>query len=399
AEQALAANDLAAAVRLAGRAVDAGAEPVARGTARAVQAEAHRWRSEFAEALRFADEAMTLLPPSDPRWHGAAAVAAASAGNLGLHERLVALAEQLLGLERMATPAGALACAVQLFYAGRTELAAALIDRIEQQFGARSGFERDLIYGRGRAAFARGDMAGYLRSLGDLVGAHEAAGDLRNACQARGNLGYASAMVGRYAAAEEHLRRAIADAERIGLPYLSVGARLNLALALAERGQHAEAERLARACLEFYTARALPRLAGFTRAYLALIMLRAGRAVEAEAEARAATGQDAAPSARAYGLALLATALLAQGRATEARAAAIEAVALGESLGTLEEGDGQIRLADVETRRAVGDAEGAAGVQAEARRRLLATADRFEDADVRRSFLEQVPAHASLLAF
>ncbi|MDP3219055.1 MAG: hypothetical protein Q8S73_33460, partial [Deltaproteobacteria bacterium] len=80
--------------------------------------------------------------------------------------------------------------------------------------------------------------------------------------------------------------------------------------------------------------------------------------------------------------------------AAAARASAAGAAGLLEKLGGIEEGEGLIRLMDVETRFATGDAEGAARALAAAADRLYARAERISDAGLRASFLDRVPEHA-----
>jgi hypothetical protein len=68
------------------------------------------------------------------------------------------------------------------------------------------------------------------------------------------------------------------------------------------------------------------------------------------------------------------------------------------SEGELEEWESLIRLAHAEALQAIGDAGRAAAALADARKGLLARAEKIADADLRRSFLERVPENARILA-
>src|SRR5262249_33708270 len=72
---ALEGNDLASAIDRAERAVRCGAERETLGAVRLIQAEAHAWRGERAEALRLAEAACALLPRGGATWFRAAAEA------------------------------------------------------------------------------------------------------------------------------------------------------------------------------------------------------------------------------------------------------------------------------------------------------------------------------------
>ncbi|XXY50110.1 hypothetical protein WME91_03035 [Sorangium sp. So ce269] len=93
------------------------------------------------------------------------------------------------------------------------------------------------------------------------------------------------------------------------------------------------------------------------------------------------------PPLRAAALAVLAEALLGLGRAGEALAAAGEAMSMLESLGTVEEGESLVRLAQAESLAANGDVAGARAAIFAARDRLLARAATVGDPALRELFL------------
>src|SRR5262249_20145696 len=86
AEQALEANDLAAAVERADQGVACGATGHDLGALRLVQAEAHVWRGELALAEERSVEATALLEHGSAAWSRAVAQAPSPAGKLGRYE-------------------------------------------------------------------------------------------------------------------------------------------------------------------------------------------------------------------------------------------------------------------------------------------------------------------------
>ena len=63
-------------------------------------------------------------------------------------------------------------------------------------------------------------------------------------------------------------------------------------------------------------------------------------------------------------------------------------------LGTMPEGEAAVLLAYAEALRATGDVTGARSTIRDARARLNARAEKITGEDLRKSFLEKVPAHA-----
>lgn len=124
-----------------------------------------------------------------------------------------------------------------------------------------------------------------------------------------------------------------------------------------------------------------------------------GNLEEAEAEARRAEGASSgAPGLRAHALAMRASALLAAGRAEEALALAEEAARILEAQGGVEEGEALIRLTHIRALSATGRAGDARARAAEAQARLRVTAARIGDPRYRKSFLQNVPENAAIMA-
>jgi serine/threonine protein kinase len=82
-DDALEGNDLAAVIERGERALAAGAGGEVLGEIRCAQAIAAYWRSDYATAVRFGDEALALLPVGGAAWFRAAGAAVVAAARLG----------------------------------------------------------------------------------------------------------------------------------------------------------------------------------------------------------------------------------------------------------------------------------------------------------------------------
>ncbi|HEV8319989.1 MAG TPA: protein kinase [Myxococcota bacterium] len=410
-EQALGANDFAAAVARAGRALAAGAAGETAGKLWLLQAEAHRWRGELAEATRCAGEATARLPPGSALWFRALEEGVAAEGRLGGYGRVRELAEAAVGQATAVREAGAAVAAIvclcsvgrQLFHAGSYQVADAVIAAVEGLAGDMATLEPGVaaqVHGL-RAARARhvGDLAGDLRGYQAVLDAFERAGDGRNSCNTRVSVGFAHVELGDHARAEAELRRALGDADRMGLLSVATRARQNLGLVLAARGALEEAMALETRTIEESRAHGNARFEGWTRIYLAAMALQAGDAARAEQEARSAAAQLAVtPPARAGALAVLARALVARGHADEAVAASGEAMATLDALGGIEEFEALVRVAQAEALAAAGRRDEAKCALAAARNRLHDRAALIGDVELRARFLAGVPENARTLA-
>jgi tetratricopeptide (TPR) repeat protein len=250
----------------------------------------------------------------------------------------------------------------------------------------------------------RGYLAGNVGDLGAQQQAYERAaalytqaGDARRAAGAESNLADAQNRMGRYARADEALRRALQHARKVGNRLTEGYALLNLGYASSFSGRTEEAlETLARA-------RALAESIG--DAHLALgARIYAARARLAHADAslveelRAiATEARGDVTLEANALGLASRALLLLGDVPGAAAAADRALAIRATRGSVEEGEGEIFFAAILAYEASGRIADAARVQSEARARLGELAARIADPDARASFLRDVPAHRALM--
>ncbi len=409
AEEALAGNDLAAALARAARGAAGGCGSEDLGALRLIEAEAHLWRGELVVAQERAAAAATLLSPGSPAWFRALSHGCFASGKLGAVAGITALTATAVA----ETPAaGALSaqvrclciCAGELVFAGRYDDADALLTRIAAAVGEPPSVDPQalgtLAQARAFRAFSAGNLGAALGHFEAALAAFEHAGDLRNACTARSNRGFFFAELGGFAEAEASLRPALAEAERLGLSELAANVQQNLGCVRMEAGQLDEARALELRAVETLKRLGNTRLEGSARVYLARVHLRAGDLASAAREALAAADCFlATPPLRAAAVAVSARAFSRQGRTADALAAAEEAFALLQAAGgSLEEGESLVRLVHVEALAAAGRTAEARAALHHARARLLSRADRIRDPAWRERFLTQVPDNAATLA-
>jgi predicted ATPase len=419
AEQALRASDLAGAIARAelGLAAVAAVSPEQHeqlapdmtGALRLTQAEAHLWRGELAEAERRGLEAAGAMAPGQGLWYRALSQTIISVAKQGKVEDLV-LWVILARTEPRANDANrndAIAAQVLcLAWAASFLLVAAhqreaddIIRWTDKQLAQMSDPdpEAQALLHQARAAQASlaADPAACLAALEAAQAAFERAGDTRNTAAVRANIGFMLGEFGAWERAEQVLREALADADRLGLVELRAVVQHNLGRALAFRGDLAEGERLERIALECFAAQGEPRLEGLARIYLAEIKLLSG--IPAEAQSQASAALDllvSAPAHQVQARAVLARALLALDLVGPALEAAERAAQELELLGSIDEGEADVRLVHAECLAANGRHAEARRVAERACARLSDRSARIADGDLRARFMADVPAHA-----
>ena len=377
------------------------------GALRLVQAEAHGWRGENADAQRASLEAMAALPEGSEEWAAAVGQAAGSSGRLGDVERLGALATELrarapIGEVTPALAIGWLRTAMSAMVIGQAAVARPLLEELPRldSSSARSDPTVRAWIHRSRAleAYFAQDTSSYLDESALAVEAFDAVGDLRGASLQRVSTGFGYLEMGSNEAAERDLRAALEVAERFGITMVAANARHNLGPALARRGALDEAIEVERRAVEECRAQGDLRLMGGSRMYLAEILTLAGRLEEAEREARAALVElEILPSVRVRALASLAAVLLARGDVGGAVETSREAIDYLASGAAVDSGEALIRVTYAEALAKSGDVDPAREVIADARSRLLTAARAIRDEARRRTFLECVPENARTL--
>jgi eukaryotic-like serine/threonine-protein kinase len=408
AQQALAADDFAAAIDRARRGSASGAEGEELGALRLVEAEAHLWLGELSMAEERATEACGLFPAGSEGWFKSLYGVVVPAGKLGHVDQV----ERSFATARGAAPVeGALnarisclcACAANLIFAGRYAAADEALDALDATLAAPQSpdpLSLALVHqARSFRASARGDAVACLEGLTATLAAFEQAEDRRNACTTRGNLGFVLGELGDLDGAEEALRAALVAEERMGLHDVAAITRYNLGHTLGFSGPLDEARRLLEESIETFRQQGSQRDEALARTHLAKVELRRGDFAAADREARAAAElARAMPAVRAFALAALARALGAAGRTEEALGAALEAHDELEELGTTEEGEAFVRLVYAEALAGAGRGPELRAAVAEAKRRLLDRAARISDPRRRERFLANIPEHAQTLA-
>jgi serine/threonine protein kinase/tetratricopeptide (TPR) repeat protein len=407
AEQALEGNDFDAALKRADRGCTSGASGPALGALRLIQAEASRWRGDFAAVSEHGLAALDSLEHGSAAWLTAAAEVSVASARLGRREQLLDVTARLATAKMRpnATAARAMAfarAAMQLVVAGSQEKADALLAELA---ASEASLERDEPFAMGRLyearamlAIGRGNPEAYLKLVTAAAAAFERVGDLRMVCNQRTNVGYATRELGDYETAARALQEARAAAERMGLLSLATIAKHNLGPVLAQQGDFEQAAALEREAIESCVLQGDRWMEGGSRIYLADIFALAGRLEDAEREARTAVEvANALPPLRAYAQGTLARVLLRRGSVEPALEAARAAMEQLRALGGIEEGESVVRLAHAETLEAAQDKSAAKIALSEAVCRLRERAAKIEDPRLRESFLRRIPENARTL--
>ncbi|HWO23799.1 MAG TPA: protein kinase [Kofleriaceae bacterium] len=201
--------------------------------------------------------------------------------------------------------------------------------------------------------------------------------------------------LGQLASAERVLKDIAAADASLGM--VSAWRRFSLSWLLADRGALDEARVLATQLRDDGHAHQLRLDEGQGRWVLAEVLRRMGDLEGAEREIQTALEMVVIPEQPGV-LGSLAALRLAQGRAEEAIAAAQEAFARCTAMGGCGMFRGAfVRLVHAEALHATGAHDAARHAIAEARAQLHAIAERIEDPEYRKSFLESVPENARLL--
>jgi eukaryotic-like serine/threonine-protein kinase len=404
ASQALEANDLAAAVARALRGVDCGAEGSTLGHLRLIEAQARFWRGEYAAAETTARQALLLVEGASRLL--AAAELVAALGQQARYDEVERLLSDMLAApppvhDRHPFIACALRAADFLLAAGRYQVSEQTLTQVESLGGhdlppTLTARAREL---RAKLACHAGDQATGVAGFEAALRAFEAAGDERSACELLHNVGVTLGELGVLEQAEEHLRRALATAERLDLQYVIAGVLMNLALLLTHQARLYEARTCAERALNLARKQGDRRFEGAALLSLAMIAhsdLDSARAKTLAGEAVEALQQ--VPPALPLALSVLSRALLGSGRVAEALDNARSANVLLEALGRVEDGEASVRLVYAEALAAAGRWEEARQVLDRAVNRLEERAAAISKPEWRASFLSRLPDHARTVA-
>jgi len=402
--QALNGSDLARAISLAERGKACGAVDDDLGALLVIQAEAHRWRGQNVDAVRYASLAVETLVRGTDNWCSAAhelVSCALQCGDATPLDHIAPALSDIVDTHSTRKPAVVIACAriaSMLYMAGRRDMADAmfrLATRHEAEVASKDPSVRVRVHeARVMQVFARGDHA-EAATLGDeLIRGLTEIGDIRNVALHRCNQGMALNAMGAYTEAERTLRAALEAAEHVGVARRLCVIQQNLGFTLAHTGRLEEAQMLVSRSIRESILQRSRRLEAGARIYLAIAALYARKLEIADAEARAAADALGDSSVGIYALGALALAEVMRGRIDDAARTAERAMAALEAHGgSAEEGEGIARLAHIEVLVARGDEAGARRALAIAKERLEERANMIGRPEWRRSFLDVVPEH------
>jgi tetratricopeptide (TPR) repeat protein len=408
AEQALERNDFASAVARTERGEACGAEKAVLGRLLRTRAEALGWLGQHADAYRTARAAVDILPRGTASSCEALADLIAAAGRLGKYDEVEALGRELealppTGEHASAALAALIRCAGYLSLAGRYAAADRLLARVgdipdevydlDPLSGAR------LFVARGLRATGDDNPSAQLRWMGAAIDAYERLGDVRQANAQRINVAAALLQLGDYAGARRVSEGVVAAASRLGALPVKASALQNLGVARAFDGDLDGGLADIREAIALFESQGHVRQLSFSLVYLAQIQL-LRREVD-EARAAAARALETSPKKSPVGCLALGVAArteLAAGAPERALELVTNAAALLGELGTLEEGETDVRLAHAEILFATGDPAGATRAAGAARERILAKASRVLDQRLAASYVERVPANVRILA-
>ncbi len=410
AAQALEGNDFVAARARAERALQAGVAGHELARLQLLLAEASRWGGDYEEAARHAEAAMRGFGPEHDEWYGAASEAVAAGAVLGHFEAVCALAEEVrdrLAADTRALDTGRIVAtsriAVRILSMGLFAVADALIARVERD--GREIVESDpaaraaVLAARVARAKWNGDIADAAQLAQEAVACFELVGDVRNAVDQRNISGFCLMQLGAYQEAEAVLRAATDAAERLGLPAVVTETKLHLAQLYARMQRKKEAIATIEQVIAAFVMQGDKANEGRARAYLVGVFhLSEEFAVATQEALKALPLLEHAPPYRASLLGLVAISRADKGDAVGAHEAGQEAMRILQRLGGTVEGESIARLGHAEGLYAIGDHEGAREAIRVARDRLVTRANRIENPEWRKYFLNRLQEHRRILA-
>lgn len=392
-----------AALTWAAHAVTLGVDPTTEASMRMIETGVRDARGEVEEAERCAREAWRVAPEGGMEWFRAAASVAVLAVRRLRPEPFADLdpaIRRMLDRRDTGVAAAGLALAVlPMLQVGQYGLADAVLARLEEILASGAHpeptFPARVYAARALRSLFGNDPVGYLEESTRAARSYEALDEPRFSLLHWNNVGFAHVSLGDGESALRVFQAVIDEAGARDLGRIATAARHNRGLALMLLGRHAEAVATERAVIHEAEALGDAHLAAMAWVYLGRVLLAAGDASGAlHAVAQALPSLATQPGARVYGLAIRATALLRGGHRMEALEAAEEGMRLLDAVGSVEEGEGLLRLAWLEALRAGGSDAAADAALAVAWRRLQQRMAKVRGAEARYAFVMNVPEHA-----
>ncbi|MDI1481339.1 serine/threonine-protein kinase [Polyangium sp. y55x31] len=406
ARQMLQANDLRGAIACADRGLGCGASGELHAVLLLVRGEAYGWRGDWAAFATAMEEILHLTTPRTPLWTAAMAWKLASALVLGActarREDVLSLVDLEPAPEGVRPLVFALGLAWEtLIQQGRRALAQLCAARMEQlgsSLAAHDSTVRGRLYeARSATLYFEGEIWESLSAASVAVASYEEAGERQHIGWAHLFVAVNYVCLGAYARADQEMRDVLQGGEEAAT--YAMWGRWVWACALAGQGALDDARALLWSVLHSEYAPRHQNLLGTVRATLASILLRCGDLGAAEREARAAVENLSGSTPwRATAMTALAAVLLQQRRADEALRLIEEAVMQRDAGGVRGPHEMALHLTHAEALRATGDHARALALLLDTRDLLLSRAAKIGDPELRRSFLENVPENARILA-
>lgn len=407
ARAALQAKDYDAALAWSERAIGCGVDPATEGAMRVLQVGVHDARGALDEAQHAASQGFRAAPRGGAEWFRAASSLAVLAMRRLEPERFRELApaldEALREPRRGVASAGLAGALYPMLQAGQYALADLLLERLEEVLASgehpEPTFPARVFAARAIRANFGGDPRAFEEESRRAARAYESYDEPRFALIHWNNVGFAQLSLGEPERAAATFRSVIDRAAAMDLQRIATSARHNLGLALLFQGRVAEAGALEREVAAEADALGDAHTAALARLYLARAQL-AGNAFAAARRTadEALPALRATPSGRVLGLAVRSLAALGLGDVAAALDDAGEGMALLGTVGTVEEGEGLLRVAEAEALLAAGRDHEAAQAVTRAWAWLRERVERAGDAKAQRALVEGVPEHARLAA-
>ncbi|MDC3988007.1 serine/threonine-protein kinase [Polyangium jinanense] len=408
ARQMLQANDLHGAVTCTERGLGCGASGRLRTELFLVRGEAQGTSGDWA-ALGSSMAALDLceIAPGDSLWAlaiaGKVIWAVVSGRSRELSEDIRALLEVEASPESVRTLVDAIAYVHEalMIVSSRHDharLCAARMEQLGSPIAVHDPVVRGRLYEvRSSELFFEGNSWGSLEAARAAIASYEEAGDRRHAARTRLRVARNLLCMGAYARAEEELRSVLVDNEGA----VAFEGRCSLALALAAQGALEEARATLADVGGLDLVRNNPYYEGITRVTLASVLRGSGELDAAEREVRA--GMEILSrlgTSRWYfeTRATLAAVLVRQQRADEALRLFEDAAEKYDASGGGRPFEMALCLTRAEALHATGNHARARALLLDTRDLLLSRAATIDDPELRRSFLENVPENARILA-
>lgn len=382
-------------------AATADAPPDVRGESLVLRGQAQFWRGSLRDAVELGARALAALPVGTAAWFGAASLAITSAGQLGDHAQMLAIAEAVAATPPRADDAVAaerrvVAACRALSQLGPERTASPAVRAVVDEVAPTALGPEGRAW-RVRALSQGWTSAGFDAAIDGIVAAHRAhveQGDLRSAALMGVYLCSYYVWTGGWERAREVIDDALRVVRRLEVGYLELWGRYAEAKLLVEVAPF----EVARAALDRIIdgAAESPRIRAGAQIYGAIAAARAGHHDLAVAYGAAARTTHPTPAVALAGLAAEVRGWLAQGE--RARALALAPPLAAHAAGPhLPEFDELVRLAWCEAAGATDPAAGAAAI-AQAADAVLRRAATLADPLRRNEYLARPHLVAQLLA-